>query len=829
MKLASLSPLPIDEALPRLHAALEGIRTVVLSAPPGAGKTTRVPLALLSSSWLTEKKILLLEPRRLAARRAAEYIAGQIGEPVGTTIGFRTRGETRVSPHSRIEVVTEGILTRMFQSEPDLPGTGIVVFDEFHERSIQADLGLALALDVQAHLRNDLRILVMSATLDGISLARILDQAPVVESVGRSYPVTTHYQNFSSDKPMDTRVAETLTRALENEEGDILVFLPGRREIRRVEHLLFERKLPEDVVVHTLHGEASYVSQAAALAPAPVGTRKVILATNVAETSLTIEGIRVIIDSGLVRVARFDARRGMSGLVTVPVSKASADQRRGRAGRLQPGVCYRLWTETEHVGLPEHPQPEMKSADLAPLALDLELWGSPGGEGLRFIDPPPAAHLQQARSVLTMLGALDETGKLTTRGRAMSMLPVHPRLAAMLVESTKLGWGSLACDLAALLEERDLLAGKEDTDIDLGSRLQALKTRRTATRERIIGQSRRLRALLSIAIETEDDRLLGPLLALAYPERVAKRHGAHENRYTMVSGTTAILPRESRLIREEYLAIGDVDGAGAEVRVYLAAPLISEDVKKIFSDRIVTGEEITWDPVEEVVVARRASRLGAITISQQPLDPRSESVAKVLVEGVQKMGVDALPWSREARSLQTRSEWLRLNGFVDAGWPEMSPEALLATADEWLLPFLGGMWRRDQLALLNLGSTLKARFSHRQLRELEELAPPSLKLPSGSRIVLDYGSGAQPILGVRLQELFGQTETPRIAAGRVPVLLQLLSPARRPLAVTQDLRSFWKTVYPEIRTQMRARYPKHFWPEDPLHASPTNRPIKRKP
>jgi ATP-dependent helicase HrpB len=823
-----MQPLPIDEVLPRLHAALAESRRVVLSAPPGAGKTTRVPTALQTAPWLGEGKILMLEPRRLAARRAAEYLAAQLGEEVGETVGYRMRGESRVGGRTRIEVVTEGILTRMLQQAQDLPGVGLVIFDEFHERSIHADLGLALTLDIQSHIRPDLRILVMSATLDGLSLAAALGNAPIVESAGRLFPVETRYAAFGSDKPITVRIVDVVMRAIDIEEGDILVFLPGRGEIRRAEQLLWEQSLPEEVVVHTLYGEAPYAAQAAALAPTMPGKRKIILATNVAETSLTIEGVRVVIDSGLVRVARFDPRRGMSGLVTVPVSKASADQRRGRAGRMQPGVCYRLWTEQEHANLADYAQPEIKSTDLTPLALELEIWGSPQGEGLVFLDPPPRANLLQAREVLTGLGALDISGKLTTAGRAMAGLPVHPRLSAMILKAKEIGLGSQACDLAAFLEERDPSAGRDEAEIDLASRRHTLMTARNGARTRILEQAQRLRRLAEIENRQNVDESPGTLLALAYPERVARRRGADTNKYTMASGTIAVVPAASPLSRQEYLAIGDVDGIGAEVRVRLGAPVDQETLERIFGDRILVEEEIRWNPGGGAVVARRVERLGALVLAERSLDRSHSNVARELAAGVRQLGLESLPWTKETRSFLNRSEWLRKSGFVGSGWPDLSQETLLATLEEWLLSFLDGKWKKEHLALLDLHTVLNARFSYDQLQKLEHLAPSHLKLPSGSRVPLDYGSGDQPVLGVRLQELFGQSETPRVAGGKALVLLHLQSPARRPLAVTQDLQSFWATVYPEIRTQMRARYPRHYWPEDPRNAQPTSRTIKRK-
>ena len=823
---------PIDDVLPQLLKAFQQTNNIVLSAPTGAGKTTRVPISLLASDWMAGKKLIMLEPRRLAARRAGEYMAAQLGESVGQTVGYRIRGEAVVSKNTRIEVVTEGILTRHLQHEPDLPNVALIIFDEFHERSIHADLGLALTLDVQEHLRNDLRVLVMSATLDGIAVARLIGNAQIVESAGFLYPVTTNYTRFTSDKTIEIRMADTIKRALSEHEGDVLAFLPGQREMRRVENSLWEKHLPSDVIVHSLFGDASYQQQSAALSPAPAGKRKVILSTSISETSLTIDGVCVIIDSGLARTARFDVRRGMTGLVTVPVSKAVADQRRGRAGRQQAGVCYRLWTETEHAQLPDYPQPEIKTADLASFVLNLAQWGTPNGSNLRFLDPPLDAHITQARTLLEELGALDRFGKLTVHGRTMTELPLHPRFANMILRGMEFNLGALACDIAALLEERDILAGSKDSDIDLALRLHTLHQKHTSDKgiyERITSQSKRLKQLVGVRDELKktEENEPGILLALAYPERIARRRENNSYRYQLANGTTGVLPKGSLLAREEFLAIGEVDGIGTEVRIYLAAPLAKKDLQRVFADAIIEEEEIRWSSSDDMVITRNISRLGAIIISEQHIKPHGEKVSAAMVDGVRQLGLECLPWDKETRSLQQRAEWLRKN-LDRPDLPDISNSTLLKTLEDWLVPFLDNIWRRDQLQKLSLMDILHARFTYAQQKELERFAPSHLNLPSGSRIALDY-SGDQPVLAVRLQELFGQIETPKIYGGKVNVLVHLLSPAHRPLAVTQDLHSFWTNTYPEIRMQMRVRYPKHVWPEDPLTAKPTNRTVKRKP
>ena len=817
---------PIDEVLPRLRETFITSRNVVLSAAPGAGKTTRVPIALLEAHWLDGKKLIMLEPRRLAARRAAQFMATQLGEEVGGTVGYRIRGETAVGKTTRIEVVTEGVLTRLLHADPGLQGVGLVVFDEFHERNIHGDLGLALTLDAQTHLRHDLRVLVMSATLDGLAVSRVLGEAPVIKGTGRGYSVETRYQPFPRTGPVEALVVDTVLRAMREESGDILVFLPGQREIRRVEAGFDGVELAPGVEIHSLFGEAGFDRQQRALEPASSGRRKVILSTSIAETSLTIDGVRVVVDAGLSRMSRFNPRRGMSGLVTVPVSQATADQRRGRAGRQQPGVCYRLWTEDDHATLARFPVPEILTADLAPMALDLAQWGALDGAGLRFIDPPGAAHLSQAVDLLKRLGALDMQGLLTPHGRAMAEFPVHPRLAHMILRSKDLGLAGLACEVAALLEDRDLLVGDRRGDIDLVSRLHALRTGHGADRTlraRVLMESRRLRRIIG---ETEPEvktERSGAVLALAYPERIARRRGNQGTYYQMAGGTGAALPAWSLLAREEFLAIADVDGMGTDVRVYLASPLPKPELLETFAGEITVREDVTWDPVDEAVVAQRAQRLGAIIVSSQSIQPAGELVRAAMLEGVRRTGFNSLPWGKDSLSIVSRCEWLRRHHLVSADWPDLSEAHLMATLEEWLAPFLDGITRRTQLATLTMAQILRARLSFGQLKELDTLAPPTLTVPTGSRIGIDYAAGEQPVLAVRLQEMFGLIETPTIAGGKMRVLIHLLSPAGRPLAVTQDLQSFWTNAYPEVRKQMRGRYPKHHWPDDPLSAQPTRR------
>ncbi len=835
---------PIDTILPELHSALRKSPSAIVIAPPGAGKTTRVPLALLEAGLPGDGRLMMLEPRRLAARRSAAFMASLLGEQVGQTVGYRIRGESRVSSSTRIEVVTEGILTRMLQDDPDLPGITVLIFDEFHERSIHADLGLALALDARDHLRPDLRILVMSATLDGLALSRILGDVPVIRSEGRAYPVETVYRTSPVEGQLESAVAATTFRALSETEGDLLVFLPGRRELQRTRDRLLDSTLPDNVHVFLLHGEMAWADQLNVLAPPQPDRRKVILATSIAETSLTIDGVRVVIDSGFARIPRFDPRRGMSGLTTVPVSLATAEQRRGRAGRQAAGVCYRLWTAEQHATLEQFPTPEILVADLASFAIDLARWGSPEGSGLRFLDAPPIPHLSQARLLLQQLGALDGSYKLTPHGLAMSRLPVHPRLAHMIVQAQSISRTEDACDIAALLEGPPLGRAGRQGDLDLAGLLHALhgggETDRVS-RSLIQAESRRLRRLVeappsrptdgaspasgntsfssrSISATTPDDP--GLLLAFAYPDRIAQRRGDTGRRYVLANGTGAQLPEWSQLARHAYLAVGDVDGVGVEARIFLASPLDRSTIQDHFAGLIVEEEELFWDEGSGSVRNRKITRIGAVKLTEQSMEPSGVKVTPLLLDGITRRGLACLPWTPKTESLRDRSEWLRQNGLVGSNWPDLSGEHLLAALPEWLGAHVRGLVRLDELSSIDLNDALRFFLDARRRTLLEQLAPTHLRSPAGSQITLRYGEGPQPVMAVRLQEMFGQRESPSVAGGKVRVLLHLMSPAGRPLAVTSDLSSFWANVYPDVRKQMRGRYPKHPWPEDPLKAPP---------
>ncbi|HSC75778.1 MAG TPA: ATP-dependent helicase HrpB [Pseudomonadales bacterium] len=814
--------LPINAVLPALIDAICTVPCVVLSAAPGAGKTTVVPLALLQSGVI-KGRIIMLEPRRLAAMRAAQYMALQLGEKVGDTVGYRIRGDSRVSAHTKIEVVTEGILARLIRNDPELSDIGLIIFDEFHERSLHADLGLALARDVQKNWRDNLKILVMSATLNGVAVSTLLDNAPIIESAGRSYPVNVMYVNPDKNTHIENQVAQTVMRALHEQQGDVLVFLPGQREIRRVQTLLENQNVIAGIKIHTLFGEASSVQQQAALQPDSNGARKIILSTSIAETSLTIDGVCVVVDAGLVRTVRFDPRRAMAGLITVNVSQATAEQRAGRAGRQQAGVCYRLWSESQHNTLARFPVPEILQSDLMPLALELAAWGADATQ-LAFLDAPPLAHMQQAREVLQKLGALDELFRITVHGRAMADLPLHPRYAHMLLRAHEKGFGALACDVAALLEERDLLPGAE-RDVDFYSRWSVLKhggSANQATRESVKKQAARLRQMIGAQDDSvRHDEKLGVMLALCYPERVAKKRDASGERWQLASGSGATLPQGSSLARYEWITVAELDGEGRDARIFLAAAIDPDDLPIFLPEQFFSGEEIVWNAKEEAVVARDVKRFGAIVFSEKSLPARGEKVIAVLCNGLRNLGWNSLPLPDSAQHWLARARWLHTQYLIE-NFPDYGERELTETLEQWLSPFLSQVSRRSQLPQVDWYNALLSRLDYSQQQQMEQLAPTHLPVPTGTRVELDY-SGEQPVLAVRLQEMFGAQETPRIAAGKIPVLVHLLSPKRSPLAVTQDLASFWQNAYKDVRKDMRGQYPKHYWPENPLEAEPTRR------
>ncbi|WP_431688043.1 ATP-dependent helicase HrpB [Hahella sp. NBU794] len=814
---ASVSMLPIDHIIPELLTTLEAHSTVLLQAPPGAGKTTRVPLALLDSPWRDDRKILMLEPRRLAARSAARFMAKQLGEPVGRRVGYRTRQDTKVSADTRIEVVTEGILTRLIQSDPALEDYAAVLFDEFHERSLQADLGLALVRESQQALREDLRVLVMSATLDTAPLAKLLGNAPVLTSEGRAYPVEVRYRPLQREqRPVEKTVA-VVREALAEESGSLLVFLPGVGEIRRVHDALAEH-LPNGVRLAPLYGNLKAEEQDQAILPCVEGERKVVLATAIAETSLTIEGVRVVIDAGLQRRAIFDANSGMTRLTTGRVSKASAKQRKGRAGRLEPGVCYRLWSETEQQGLSPFTPAEILEADLAPLVLELAQWGARQPQDLVWLDPPPMAHWRQAVDTLRWLDALDEAGAITSHGESLREFGVHPRLAHMVVMGRAIGAPVLAAEVAALLGERDLLG--RDAGADLQQRVRALRGEyKGAGLDRRRLESVRQDARKLIDGKTSDELgmdAVGRLLALAYPDRIARRRTGSSPRYQLSNGRGAALAEEDSLGRETWLVAADLDGQARESRIYLAAALSPGDFELDLSAHIVTEDQADWDEQRGTVVARRVRRLGALILEERPVAVSPELVREALLTAVRRKGLDSLPWSDAARQWRARVTLMRRQQ-PDA-WPELSDDALLADLENWLGPFLNGVSNWAGLQKLDLLSALKTLIDYTAQQALDAQAPVALTIPTGQKVTLDYLAESGPVLAAKLQALFGWTETPRVAGGRVPVVIHLLSPSQRPLAVTSDLASFWRNSYPEVRKDMRGRYPKHPWPEDPLTA-----------
>ena len=836
--------LPIDEVLPALRLALAERHEAVLEAPPGAGKTTRVPLALLNEPWLAGQKILMLEPRRLAARAAAERLASELGEKVGQTVGYRIRLDSKVGPETRIEVVTEGILTRRLQHDPALEGVGLLIFDEFHERSLDADLALALSLNGRELFRDEqpLKILLMSATLEGERLASLLDDAPILRSEGRMYPVAMRWgRPFVPGEFIEPRVVQTVLDAINDESGSLLVFLPGQAEIRRVNQQLADALgSRSDILLCPLHGELDLAAQRAAIEPAPKGLRKVVLATNIAETSLTIDGVRVVIDAGLARVPRFDPGSGMTRLDTQRISRASATQRAGRAGRLEPGVCYRLWSEDQHAQLAAYGSAEILQADLAGLALQLARWGV-APEQLIWLDMPPSASYAQARQLLERLGAL-HGAKLTAHGEAMAELPAHPRIAHLLIRGQDLGLAEMACDVAALLGERDILRG---AGADVHSRLALLSGESRVARggqggvQRARQLARQYRGYLrgkatQPVADPDHPRWLGALLALAYPDRVAQQRKPGGAEYRLANGRAALFSEVDGLMKQPWLVIAGLGSRQGqrEERIYLAAEFDPGLLDNVLSEQVSVVDQLDWDEREGVLRAERQCKVGELVLSREPLTGLDEAArTQALVNLVRRKGLELLPWTPELRQWQARVALLRQLDLLAQGqseWPDVSDGALLAGLEDWLGPYLGRVSRLSHFANLDLSSIVHNLLKWPLPQRLDELAPHHIKVPSGSSVRLDY-SEQPPILAVRLQELFGLADTPRIAGGRQVVKLHLLSPARRPVQVTQDLANFWRSTYAEVKKDLKGRYPKHYWPDDPLVAEATARIKPRKP
>ena len=826
---------PIDIVLPEIRAALESHTRLVLEAPPGAGKTTQVPLALLDAPWLAGRKMLMLEPRRVAARAAAGFMARQLGEDVGATVGYRIRFESKVSAATRIEVVTEGILTRMLQEDPLLEGVGAIVFDEFHERHLAGDLGLALALDVQASVRDDLRIVVMSATLDGERLAQWLD-APRISSAGRSHPVAISHFQGRREEALAPQVRRAVDHALATHEGDVLVFLPGIREIRRVQQMLegpdAASQSRSSIDILALHGDLPLDAQAGVLQPASDGRRRVVLATNVAESSVTLPGVRVVIDAGLAREPRFDPNSGFSRLDAVRISQASADQRAGRAGRVAEGWAYRLWPESER--LASQRRAEITQVELAGLALELTAWGS---DALRFVDPPPPGTLAAARDLLRRLDALDDAGAITARGRRMLSLGTHPRLAAMLLAADDGASQALACDLAALIESRDPLRSHDDA---LAARWQALAAFRAgrvpadanrATLTAIDAAAKQWRRRLGTRATPPTHasaHALGDLLAHAFPDRIARRHPRDPLRYTLANGRMARLFEDSALRGEPWLVASELRDDSRDALLLRAAPVDERHLRTRFAQHFHEDDEVRWDAQRRALVSERIERFDGIVLSARPagrVDPAM--AARALVDAVRNLGLDVLPWSDATTQWRIRVQCLRA-WMPELGLPDLSDATLLAGLDHWLLPAFADKTRLDALSADELGETLKSGVDWSLRSRIDQLAPTRIEVPSGLARRIDYrlddeGAPAPPVLAVKLQELFGLAETPRICDGRVALTLHLLSPAGRPLQVTQDLRSFWARTWPEVRKEMKGRYPRHPWPEDPWNATATHR------
>jgi ATP-dependent helicase HrpB len=813
------TPLPIDAVLDELAQTLASHNAAVLVAPPGAGKTTRVPLALLDEPWAKAKKIIVLEPRRIAARASAERMAKTLGECAGETVGYRVRFGSKISRATRIEVVTEGIFSRQILDDPELDGVAAVLFDEFHERSLDADLGLALARDAQTGLREDLRILVMSATLDGARVASLLGDAPVIASEGRAFPVETRYLGRKADAPLERQMADAIASALRGDPGSVLAFLPGAAEIRRTQNFLAERIHDASIEIVPLFGALDAAVQDRAIAPAPRGSRKVVLATSIAETSLTIEGVRIVVDSGMARVPRYEPDIGLTRLETVRASRAAVDQRRGRAGRTEPGVCYRLWDEPQTASFAAYTQPEILSADLSSLVLDLAQWGVSDPATLAFLDPPPAPALKEARSLLRELGALDGDGRITAEGKSLRAMALPPRLARMIVDTHRLGAGQSAAEIAAVLTERGL--GGDSVDLD--ARLDQFRRDRSQRAGSARDMARRWAAQVAAAegaTGEDGSPSTGVMLAFAFPDRVARNRG--NGSFVLANGRGAAIDQTSALARAPYIAVAELTGTAAQGRILLAAPITQAEIESHFADQIEIADEITFDRSALAVRARRRKTLHAITLSEAPLALKpSAETARVLADGLVAAGLDTLPWSKPAKQWRDRVMFLRK--AEGEPWPDLSDNALAAQREAWLVPALDDKTSLKELSAGDLSDALMTLLPWELRARLEREAPTHFEAPTGTQLAIDYEAEQGPTIAVRLQELFGLNTHPSIAKGKVPLVLELLSPAHRPVQVTRDLPGFWRGSYAAVRSDLRGRYPRHPWPEDPASAMPTRR------
>ena len=835
MSQPNLPELPINEILPELLAALAVSSAAVLTAEPGSGKTTIAPLALLDQAWLADRKIIILEPRRLAARAAAARMSELVADKVGGLIGYRVRFDRKISRTTRIEVVTEGILIRMLQNDPELSDIGLVIFDEFHERSLQADLALALCLDAR-QLREDLKIMVMSATIDSGEIAKLLGGAPVISGQGRCFPVAVEYLARRSSDFVVARTVKGIDKALAEQEGDILAFLPGAGEIRAVQARYVKRS---DLACLVLYGDLPLAKQQLVFAKTP-GQRRLILATPIAETSLTIEGITTVVDSGQLKSPRFDPASGLTRLETIPISRASAEQRAGRAGRLGPGHCYRLWSKAEQHSRPDFLPPEIINADLAPLLLELSLWGVSDPGQLLWLDPPRQGQIGQARKILIDLEAIDQKLAITPLGRQLAKFPLHPRLAMMLVHGRRQGLSKLACRLAAILNNRDPLkgeAGRQSADIE--ERLQLLiileRDGAGAVRakdgdpdacRRILREAEQYQRLLGKTAEDSGQLSeVGNLLASAYPDRIAHKKPA-SSQHLLASGRGAILPAGDHLAAAELLVAASLDAGKKQGKIFLAASLSMAELRSDHSHLIQIRKTVRWDATSGKVVVVEEERLGSLVLSQKKWPgAEAEQISQCMLEGIGQTGISCLPWQKKSRELQARIQSAHL--WQPDSWPDLADETLLEDLS-WLEPYLAGAKSLNDLKKLDMADILLARLSWQEQQELARLAPSHLEVASGSRIKLRYQPGEAPILAVRIQQMFGCAETPAVNGGKLPVLIHLLSPAQRPIQITSDLATFWQTTYHEVKKELAGRYPKHYWPENPLEAEATNRAKRRK-
>ncbi|MDD5065950.1 MAG: ATP-dependent helicase HrpB [bacterium] len=834
-----LKGLPVAEVADELLKALGRSNCAVLQAPPGAGKTTALPLCFLNAEWLKGRKIIMLEPRRIAARSAAGRLAWHLREQVAGTIGFRTRLETKVSRETRLEVVTEAILTRIIQNDPGLEEYGMVIFDEFHERSIPSDLGLAFTLDSQRTIRNDLRILIMSATIEAEAISRKL-HAPVFISRGRSYPVEILYSPVPEKTRLEDHLVRQILSGLSRYQASMLVFLPGSNEIKRCAALLEQQMNRPDTEVFPLYGDLPADRQDAAIQPALPGKRKIVLATSIAETSLTIDGVNIVIDSGLSRIPRYDPSSGFTRLETVPVTQDSAGQRSGRAGRTGPGICIRLWEQSVQSTLLISRIPEILSSDLSNLWLELAGWGAKDPAELFWLDQPLSSAISEAQELLLELEALDKKGGITEHGKKMLSFHSHPRLSHMMIKAKETGLARLACILASILNEQDIFRfGDKTRNSDISLRLDILLGTRSAAADshidwsgcrRVMDQAQRWQEMLGTASggrEKWNDDDIGPVLAFAYPDRIGMRRLESKRHYLLSNGRGAFFQEKDPFLLTEYIVAANLDGKGADARILLAGHLDPKKLNEYFKDEIGTVSFIQWDERTESVLAKKQVKLFQLVLEESTLhEPDQELVKKAVIKGIQSLGADVLPWEKGTRAWQDRV--LFLHGLENGKWPDVSDESLLASLANWLGPYLTGIRRRQDFRNIRLRDALASMLDHRQKQELEKSAPETIQVPSHSRIRLDYSDHKKPALAVRIQEVFGLKATPKVANGRVAVVMHLLSPANRPIQVTQDLESFWKNTYSQVRKELRGEYPKHYWPEDPSQAIATRRVRPRK-